>query len=209
MNKTDKKAVIGYAFCASFCTLKRSFAELCGLSAEYELYPIFSEKTRLCDTRFGRAEDFVRSVEELCGREAIISIEQAEKIGPSGLFDAMIISPCTGNTLAKLANGITDGAVTMAAKAHLRNGKPLVLALASNDALSAGLGNIAALVQRKNIFFVPFGQDDCFSKPNSLVADFTLTASALECALEYKQLQPILKYPMSAYDVGKGSEAEK
>lgn len=207
MNKTEKKAVIGYAFCASFCTLSRSFKEMCALADEYEVYPVFSEKARSCDTRFGKADEFVSAVEKVCGREAITSVEQAERIGPLALFDAMIISPCTGNTLAKLAKGITDGTVTMAAKAHLRNGRPLLIAPASNDALSAGLENIAALIQRKNIFFVPFGQDDCFAKPNSLVADFTLTADALKSAFEKRQLQPLLQYPLKARKENRGSEA--
>ena len=144
------------------------------------------------DTRFGNAHDFMREMERICGRRVIATVEQAEPIGPKGLLDVLVICPCTGNTLAKLANGITDTAVTMAAKAHLRNSRPLVLAPSTNDWLSALAGSIGVLLNRKYIYFVPFGQDDPEKKPTSLVADFSLVADAAQAALEGRQLQPLL-----------------
>ena len=134
-------------------------------------------------------------MERICGRRVISTVAAAEPIGPKGLLDVLVICPCTGNTLAKLAHGVTDTSVTMAAKAHLRNGRPVVIALATNDGLSAAAPNIAALMGRKNVYFVPFRQDDCVEKPTSLVADFSLTADTLEQALEGRQIQPVLLGP--------------
>ena len=131
-------------------------------------------------------------MERICGRRVIATVEQAEPIGPKGLLDVLVICPCTGNTLAKLAHGVTDTSVTMAAKAHLRNGRPLVVAVATNDGLSAAAPNIGTLLARKNVYFVPFGQDDCRGKPTSLVADFSLVPQTIQAALEGKQLQPLL-----------------
>jgi len=157
--------------------------------------PIVSETVAATDTRFGAAHDFMREIERICDRRVISTIAEAEPIGPGGLLDVLVICPCTGNTLAKLAHGITDGPVTMAAKAHLRNGKPLVLALATNDGLAGSAPNLGAMLGRKHVYFVPFGQDDCVGKPTSLVADFTLVPDAIEAACRGEQLQPLLLGP--------------
>lgn len=184
--------MIGYAFCGSFCTLSASLAQLRSLVESGEqVQPIFSEAVRNTDTRFWRAADFYREVSEVCGREPILSIVDAEPLGPARPLEAMIIAPCTGNTLAKMAAGITDSTVTMAAKAHLRYSRPLVLALASNDAMSANLANIAALLSRKAVYLLPMKQDDPKKKPHSLVADFSLLPSALEAARRGEQLRPL------------------
>lgn len=192
MNEHASKKTVGFAFCGSFCTLAYAKKAMEALLSRYRVIPIVSEKVASTDTRFGNAADFLFAIESLCGESAIKTVAEAEPIGPQKLFDAMVIAPCTGNTLAKLANGITDGAVTMAAKAHLRNARPLLLAPASNDALAAGLKNLGILAVRKNLFFVPFGQDDPFGKPTSLVADFEKLPEALEEALMGKQIQPLL-----------------
>ena len=184
---------VGFAFCGSFCTMAEGVAalrEVAGRCAE--VYPIVSEVTAATDTRFGRAEDLLREVEGICGRKPITTIRDAEPIGPKKLLDVLVICPCTGNTLAKLAHGITDSAVTMAAKAHLRNGRPLVLALATNDGLAGAAPNLGVLLGRKNVWFVPFGQDDPEGKPTSLVADFTRVGETVEAALRGEQLQPVL-----------------
>lgn len=184
--------MIGYAFCGSFCTLSHSLAALRRLRADgIELQPIFSERVYETDTRFWRAEEFRTAVENLAGRPVIHTIVDAEPLGPASPLDALVIAPCTGNTLAKIAQGITDTSVTMAAKAHLRADRPLVIALASNDSLSANLSNISLLLLRKQVFFVPMRQDDPQKKPHSLVADFTLISDALSSALEGKQMRPI------------------
>jgi len=189
-----KKERVGFALCGSFCTHSEVLRELERLTKTYEtVIPIVSEITAATDSRFGTARDFLAKVRELTGREAIDCIEKAEPIGPKKLLDVLVIAPATGNTIAKLAAGITDTSVTMAAKAHLRNGRPVVLAVASNDGLSAGAKNIGELLVRKNYFFVPFGQDDPLKKPCSLMADFTQIPDAVEAALEGRQLQPILR----------------
>lgn len=184
--------MICYAMCGSFCTLSHSFEVLEKMSQkDYEFLPVMSEKTYSTDTRFGKASDHVSRLENICGKTVIHTVQDAEPIGPKLRPDAMIICPCTGNTLAKLANGITDSSVTMAAKAHLRNNKPLVIALATNDALSANLVNIGKLLARKNIYFVPLVQDDPENKPSSLVANFALLPQTLEKAIDGKQISPI------------------
>lgn len=183
---------VGFAFCGSFCTHAAVKDVLTALTANYRVIPIFSEAVQTTSTRFGNAREFCQSIEEITGEAAIQTIVEAETIGPKKLFDIMVIAPCTGNTLAKLAHGIIDATVPMAAKAHLRNGRPLLIALASNDALAQGLANIAALTVRKNCYFVPLGQDDPIKKPTSLVADFTKIPSAIEAALAGRQLQPML-----------------
>ena len=186
--------MIGYAFCGSFCTHQKSIEALKKIIAMgYEIQPIMSENVFTTDTRFGKADEFISSVSELCGRDIIHTIVQAEPLGPNVKLDALIISPCTGNTLAKMANGITDTAVTMAAKAHLRSNRPLVLALASNDALSANLKNIGTLISRKAVYFVPMEQDEPIEKPHSLIADFELLPQTLISALEGKQYQRVFK----------------
>lgn len=180
--------MIGFCFCGSFCTHKIAVEQLkVLLSCGYKIQPIMSDNVYYTDTHFGKCEDLKREVTELCGREIIHTIVDAEPLGPKTPLDAMVICPCTGNTLAKLANGITDTAVTMAAKAHLRSDRPLVITLASNDALSANLGNIGTLLNRKSVYFVPLSQDDPNKKPHSLVADFSLVLPTLELALQGKQ----------------------
>lgn len=185
--------MIGYALTGSFCTVGRSLEVLRELAEQYEIQPIISETVKTTDTRFGKAADTVRALEEICGRAPITDIREAEALGPRVKLDALIIAPCTGNTLAKMANGITDTAVTMAAKAHRRNGRPLIIALATNDGLSQNLCNISTVMNRKNVYFVPFGQDDPDGKPYSLVAALSLTAETLRLALEGKQLQPVIR----------------
>lgn len=184
--------MIGYALCGSFCTHAVSLRALeTLLAAGCDVQPIVSETAATTDTRFGCAKDLLQKLEEMTGRPPIASIWEAEPLGPKIPLDALIIAPCTGNTLAKLAHGITDTAVCMAAKAHLRGGRPLLIALASNDALSANLGNLAMLLQRKNVFFVPLSQDDPVGKPHSLVADFTKLHDAYTAMCAGKQLRPL------------------
>ncbi len=186
--------MIGYAFCGSFCTHRQSLDKLKTLKElGYDILPIMSENVYNTDTRFGRARDLISSVEEITGNKVINSIVEAEPLGPKVKLDALVISPCTGNTLAKIARGITDTTVTMSAKAHLRSDRPLVIALCSNDALSANLQNISILLERKNVFFVPLKQDDPTNKPHSLVCDYTQLEKTLEYALSRKQLQPLFK----------------
>ena len=164
---------IGYALCGSFCTHARSIAVLEKLTEEYTVVPILSETAAATDTRFGKAEDLLEILRTLCGREPIRTIAAAEPLGPAEALDLLVIAPCTGNTLAKMAHGITDTAVTMAAKAHLRSDRPLLIALATNDALSANLTNIGIMRSRKNVYFTPMSMDDPAGKPHSLVADFS------------------------------------
>ena len=186
--------MIGYAMCGSFCTLEKALDELELLCLSgYEVMPIMSEICYATDTRFGKARDRIKRAEELCGNAVIHTVFDAEPIGPKALLDALVIAPCTGNTLAKLAAGVTDSSVTMAAKAHLRNHRPLVIALATNDALSANLKNIGKLMEKKNVYFVPLGQDDPKKKPDSMIADFSLIGDTLAEAMEGRQIQPILK----------------
>ena len=184
---------LGFAMCGSFCTFKRVIEELekicpkCG-----SVIPIMSEVSYSTDTRFGKAEDFIEKIKNLTNNEIIKSVKEAEPIGPKGLLDVLVIAPCTGNTLAKLAQGIADSSVTMAAKAHLRNQKPLIIAVSTNDGLGTAAKNIGHLMNCKNVYLVPFGQDDCKNKPNSLVADMTKIEQTIKMALEGKQLQPVL-----------------
>lgn len=183
---------LGYALCGSFCTVGRSLEALRSLTAKHEIIPIVSEAVASTDTRFGKAKDTFRIITEICEKEPICSIVDAEPLGPKNPLDALIICPCTGNTLAKLSNGITDGTVTMAAKAHLRCDRPLIIAISTNDALSQNLKNIASLLTRKSVYFVPFGQDAPNGKPYSLISDFSLLEQTLDLAMQGKQLQPIL-----------------
>lgn len=184
---------VGFAFCGSFCTYSKAMAALEDAVGRYDwVQPIVSEASAAIDTRFGNAHDFMREMERLCGRRVIGSVQAAEPIGPKKLLDVLVVAPCTGNTLAKLANGITDSAVTMAVKAQLRNGRPVVLAVSTNDGLAAGAKNIGLLLDKKNVYFVPFGQDDPEGKPTSLVADFTRIPEAVRAALEGRQVQPVL-----------------
>lgn len=184
---------IGFAVCGSFCTFKRVMPQVEKLiSMGAEVYPVMSEIAYSTDTRFGKAEDFRTFLEETTKNKIINSIKGAEPIGPKGYLDALVIAPCTGNTLAKIASGITDSCVSMAAKANLRNGRPLVIAISTNDGLGANAKNIGTLLQKQNVYFVPFGQDDCFGKPQSLVADMEKIPETLMWALDLKQLQPVL-----------------
>lgn len=187
---------IGIAFTGSFCTYKKIFTELEKLvESGVEVDTIFSNASQTIDSRFGKAKDFMIRAEEITGHPPILTIQDAEPIGPSACLDALVIFPCTGNTAAKLANGITDSPVLMAAKAHLRNEKPLLLSIATNDALGMNMKNIGLLLNCKNVYFVPFGQDDCVKKPNSLIAHTELLIPSLEAALEGKQMQPVLQSP--------------
>lgn len=184
---------IGFALCGSFCTFKNVFEEIKKLkSLGYDILPIMSENSYNLDTRFGDAAHWREQFRDITGKTIVHTIPQAEPIGPRKLLDALVIAPCTGNTLAKLATGVTDTCVTLAAKAHLRNGRPLLIAPSTNDALSNAGKNIGSLLNYKNIYFVPFGQDSFKNKPTSMVADFTLIADALESALKGEQLQPIV-----------------
>ena len=184
---------VGYALCGSFCTIAQSLEQLKALrEADYKVIPIMSEIVYTTDNRFNNANELIKQITDITGEEIIHTIKAAEPIGPKKMFDALIIAPCTGNTLAKLANAITDSCVTMAAKAHLRNARPLILGIATNDALGASAINIGKLLNTKNIYFVPFGQDDAFKKNNSLICDFSLIESTLQSALKGEQLQPIL-----------------
>ena len=184
---------IGIAFTGSFCTYKKSFAELENLvAAGARVQTIFSNAAQNIDSRFGEADSFIKRAEEITGKKPFLTIKESELVGPSAMFDLMVIMPCTGNTVAKLANGITDSPVLMAAKAHLRNEKPLVLCIASNDALGMNMKNIGLLMNAKNIYFVPFSQDDPEKKPNSLVAHFEKLTDTIKYALDGKQIQPVL-----------------
>lgn len=185
---------VGFAVCGSFCTHAKAMEALEQVKARFStVIPIVSECTAATDTRFGPAHELMREMERICDRRVISSIREAEPIGPKKLLDLLIIAPCTGNTLGKLACGITDTAVTMAAKAHLRNQRPLLIAPSTNDGLTASAPNLGALLSRKYIYFVPFGQDAPVKKPTSLVADFSLVADAAQAALEGRQLQPLLR----------------
>ena len=184
--------MIGYALCGSFCTHKRSLDVLAELVECGEtVVPIMSERAYATDTRFGEAAVFRSRTEAICRREIIHTVTQAEVLGPAEPLDALVICPCTGNTLAKIAHGISDGTVTLAAKAHLRQDRPTLIALASNDAMSANLSNIASLLMRKNVYFVPMRQDAPKEKPHSLVADFSLVTPSLRAMREEKQLRPL------------------
>lgn len=183
---------VGFALCGSFCTYDRIFPVMERLTKSYDIIPIFSQSAYTTDSRFGTADDHIAKAEAICGKPPLHTLAEVEPIGPKRLLDALVIAPCTGNTLAKLAHSIADGPVTMAAKSHLRNGRPVVVAISTNDALGGAAENIGKLFARKHYFFVPFGQDDAFGKPTSVVADFSKIPQTLEQALEGKQLQPLL-----------------
>lgn len=183
---------VGFALCGSFCTYDRIFPVMERLTKSYDIITIFSQSAYTTDSRFGTADDHIAKAEAICGKPPLHTLAEVEPIGPKRLLDALVIAPCTGNTLAKLAHSIADGPVTMAAKSHLRNGRPVVVAISTNDALGGAAENIGKLLARKHYFFVPFGQDDAFGKPTSVVADFSKIPQTLEQALEGKQLQPLL-----------------
>lgn len=183
---------IGFAMCGSFCTYTSAFPIMELLSRDYSVMPIFSGAAYTVDSRFGTAAEHIQTAAEICGSHPLHTISQVEPIGPKKLLDALIIAPCTGNTLAKLAHGIADTSVTMAAKSHLRNGRPVIIAVSTNDALSVAAENIGTLLARKHYYFVPFRQDDPKGKPMSMVADFSKIIPTLEEALAGRQLQPLM-----------------
>ena len=184
---------LGFAITGSFCTFDKIKNQIDILREKVtSITPIFSDHAYEMDTRFTDAAQFVKEIEELTGNAAIHTIQGAEPVGPKKMFDAFVIAPCTGNTAAKLANGITDTPVLMAAKSHLRNGRPLIIAISTNDALGINFQNIGKLMVMKHIYFVPFGQDNAMQKPNSCVADMSKIAETVEAALEHRQLQPVL-----------------
>lgn len=186
-----EKLRIGFAMTGSFCTFSKVMKEIDNLKEKgAELVPIMSEMVWNTDTRFGKAEDFIERFKTVTGKDIIHTIKDAEPIGPKNLLDALIIAPCTGNTISKIANGITDSCVAMAAKASLRNNAPVIIAISTNDGLGSSARNIGILLNKKNIFFVPFGQDDPNGKPDSLVADMTKITQTLEAALKGEKVQP-------------------
>lgn len=187
------KLKVGFAMCGSFCTFAKVIPQMQVLvDAGYEVVPVMSPIAYSTDTRFGKAEDFCGQIEAICQNPIVHTIPQAEPFGPKKMVDAMIVAPCTGNTLGKLANGITDTPVTLAVKSTLRNERPILIAVSTNDALSGSAANIGTLLNRKHFYFVPMRQDDFVKKPTSIVADFTQILPAFEQALLGKQIQPIL-----------------
>ena len=183
---------IGFALCGSFCTYSRIFPVMEELAKQHSVIPIFSHAAATLDSRFGTAADRLTRAEAICGTAPLLTVPEVEPIGPKKLFDALVIAPCTGNTLAKLAHSIADGPVTMAAKSHLRNGRPVLIAVSTNDALAGAAENIGKLLGKKHYYFVPFGQDDPERKPTSMVAHFEMIPAAMEAAVEGRQLQPII-----------------
>ena len=185
---------LGVALCGSYCTYKVIFEQLEKLvDLGVDLYPIMSTNAYTTDTRFGTAEEFIIRLECLAGKKVIHTIVEAEPLGPKNLIDALMIVPCTGNTMAKLTYGVTDTSVLMAAKGLMRNQKPIIIALATNDGLGLNFKNIGLLMNSKNIYFVPLGQDDYLNKPNSLVSHMTLIPQTLEKAINHEQLQPVFR----------------
>ena len=187
-----EKKVLGLALCGSYCTYEKLFEAAEKLADEYDIVPIMSDTAAETDSRFGTAVEHMKRLMAISGKRVISTVEDAEPLGPKYPMDALLIAPCTGNTLAKLAHGITDSAVTMAAKAHLRNGRPLIIAFSTNDGLSGSAENIGKLLNRKNYYFVPFGQDDPINKPYSLQADFGLISDTIKLSLTERQIQPLL-----------------
>ena len=183
---------IGFAMCGSFCTYSQVFPVMELLAKDHQIIPIFSPAAYGTDSRFGTAREHIRKAADICGKDPLYTLAQVEPIGPKKLLDALVIAPCTGNTLAKLAHSIADTSVTMAAKSHLRNGRPILLAISTNDALAGAAENIGKLLGRKHYYFVPFGQDDALKKPTSMIADFEKIPEALTAALAGQQLQPLL-----------------
>lgn len=190
----DAKGIrLGFAFTGSFCTLREVTNALYKIKEEgFDIFPIMSETVYSTDTRFGKCKDYIEEIENICGRKIISTVTTAEPIGPKKLIDALLIAPCTGNTLGKIAQGIYDGCVPLSAKATLRNNCPVIIAPSTNDGLSSSLKNIGLLLNSKNIYFVPFGQDDPIGKNNSLVAKWDYIIPAVKDALSGKQFQPIL-----------------
>ena len=191
-----KQRTVGFAITGSFCTYEKIKGVVRRLVEEdNRVVPIFSNMAQTVNCRFGNAKDFIIEIQEITGERGIFSIQEAEPIGPKGFLDVLVIAPCTGNTMAKLCAGITDSPVLMAAKAHMRNDRPVVISLSTNDALGASLKNIGMLMNTKNIYFVPLGQDDYRKKPKSMIAHTDLIEDTIEAALEGKQLQPVVRSP--------------
>ncbi len=188
-----KQETIGFAMCGSFCTFRKAIDALQKLRTEYEhIIPILSDASWQTDTRFGLAADFLAEIEGICGTHVRHRLTEVEPFGPKKLLDLLVIAPCTGNTLGKISHGIADTSVTLACKSHLRNARPVVLAISTNDALSGNAENLGRLLNRRNFYFVPFGQDSPAGKPYSLVADFTQLPATVDAALEGRQIQPLL-----------------
>lgn len=183
---------VGFALCGSFCTFHQVFPVMERLASEHKVIPIFSPVVCAVNSRFGTAAGHIQRATEICGSKPLMTIQEVEPIGPKKMLDALIIAPCTGNTLSKLAHSVADTSVTMAAKSHLRNGRAVIVAISTNDALAGAAENIGRLLVRKNYYFVPFGQDNAIEKPTSLVADFEKIPETLACALEGEQIQPLL-----------------
>ena len=193
---TKKQRTVGFAITGSFCTYEKIKGVIRRLVEEdNRVIPIFSNQAQTINSRFGNARDFIIEIQEITGEHGIFTIQEAEPIGPKNFLDILIIAPCTGNTMAKLCAGITDSPVLMAAKAHMRNEKPIVISVSTNDALGANLKNIGELMNTKNIYFVPFGQDDYVRKPKSMVALISQISDTMEKALQGKQLQPVIQSP--------------
>jgi dipicolinate synthase subunit B len=191
MDLSDKR--VGFALTGSFCTLSAVLPEIQNLvDSGASITPIMSQNAATIDTRFGKADDFIYEIEEITKTKVLKTIDDVEPIGPKKLFDIIIVAPCTGNTISKITQGITDTSVSMAVKAHLRNLRPVLIAVSTNDGLGANLKNIGSLINTKNIFFVPFGQDDYVKKPTSLVADMKKILPSTIEALHYKQIQPVI-----------------
>lgn len=187
---------VGVALTGSFCTFAKTIEQIQNLVNEQaNVIPIFSFNAQTIDSRFGKAADFMEQITKITGNKPVLTIAGAEPLGPKGMIDILIIAPCTGNTLAKFCNGITDTPVLMAAKGHLRNQKPLAISLATNDALGINFKNVGSMLNCKNVYFVPFGQDDFNKKPNSMISNTSLIIPTLELALEGKQIQPIIENP--------------
>ncbi len=190
------KRTVGFAITGSFCTYEKMKGVVRGLVEDNNrVIPIFSQAAQTINCRFGNARDFIIDIQEITGERGIFSIQEAEPIGPKAFLDVLVIAPCTGNTMAKLCAGITDSPVLMAAKAHMRNEKPVVISVSTNDALGANLKNIGELMNMKNIYFVPFGQDDHVKKPKSMIAHVEKIPETMEEAIKGRQLQPVIQSP--------------
>lgn len=194
MNDEKTTLNIGFGITGSFCTHAKIKKLLSDMKTDnYNIYPIFSQNVSALDSRFGKADEFIADIENITGNKGIFTIPEAEPIGPKKYLDVLVIAPCTGNTLAKLCNGITDTTVLMAAKAHLRNERPLIISLSTNDAMGINFRNVGMLFNMKNIYFVPFGQDDYIKKHNSLISHVELIPATIEEALHGRQIQPVIQ----------------
>ncbi len=193
-----KQRTVGFAITGSFCTYEKIKGVVRRMVEEdNRIIPIFSNMAQTVNCRFGNAREFIIQIQEITGERGIFTIQEAEPIGPKGLLDVLIIAPCTGNTMAKLCAGVTDSPVLMAAKAHMRNERPVVISMSTNDALGASMKNIGMLMNTKNIYFVPFGQDDYRKKPKSMIAHTDLIEDTIQAALDGRQIQPVLRSPFS------------